>query len=95
MPYTPGPQIQSMVLTPPHSYNETDSYESNVLKDLQTEMAALKSVVLKQFSIIKQNVKLNCEHSPNAESSGDDREFTNSLLGQIDHLKRELDGKKT
>ena len=43
--------------------------------------------------MIKQNVKSNCEHLPNAKSSGDDRELINSLLGQIDHLKRELDEK--
>ena len=39
---TPGPQIQSKVLTPLHSYDETDSYKSKELKNLQTEMAALK-----------------------------------------------------
>ena len=42
MPSKPGPQIQSTVLTPLHCYNETDSYESNELKDLQTEMGVLK-----------------------------------------------------
>ena len=63
LPSTPGPQIQSMVLTPLHYYDETDSNEGNELKDLLTEMSALKSFVLEQFSIIKQNIKLNCGHS--------------------------------
>ena len=47
-------QIQSTVLKPLNSYEETDSYESNELKDLQTEMAALRSFVLEQFSIINK-----------------------------------------
>ena len=42
-PSIPGPRIQSTVLTPLHSYDEIDSYESNELKDLQTKMATLKS----------------------------------------------------
>lgn len=78
MPSTSSPQIQSTVLTHLHYYDETDFNEGNGLKDLQTEMAALK---------------LNCEHSPNAESSGDGWEIINLLLGQIHHLKMES-GKK-
>ena len=38
---TPDTQIQSTVLTPLLSYDETDSYKTKELKDLQTEMAAL------------------------------------------------------
>ena len=34
IPSTSGPQMQSKVLTPLHSSDETDSYESNKLKDL-------------------------------------------------------------
>ena len=56
-------------------------------------MATLKPFALEQFYIIKQNVKLNSEHSPNAESGGDDSE--NSLFRQIDHLKKEVDEKIT
>ena len=93
MPSTSGPRIQSTVLTHLHYYDETDFNEGKGLKDLQTEMAALKSLVSEQFSIIKRNIKLNCEHSPNAESSGDGREIINSLLGQLHHLKMES-GKK-
>ena len=93
MPSTSGPQTQSTVLTPLHSYDETDSYKSNELKNLQTELAALKLFALEQLFIIKQNVNLNCEHSPNAESGVDKTELVNSLFRQIDHLKREIDEK--
>ena len=56
-------------------------------------MAALKSFILEQFFIIKQTVKFNCEHLPNAESGSDDGELIDSLLGQIDHLKKEINEK--
>ena len=62
MPSTSGPRIQSTVLTHLHYYDETDFNEGKGLKDLQTEMAALKSLVSEQFSIIKRNIKLNCDH---------------------------------
>ena len=65
-------------------------YKSNELKYLQKEIAALKSFVLEQVFIIKQYVKLNYEHSSNAESR-DYRELINSLVEQKDHLKRQLD----
>ena len=63
MPSPPGPQISSRILRTLHSYDETDLYKSNKLKDLQTEMAACKLFALEQFFIIQQTVKLNCEHS--------------------------------
>ena len=63
---TSGRQIQSTVSAPLYSYDQTNFYKSNELKYLQTEIAALKSFVLEQVFIIKQNVKLNCEHSTNA-----------------------------
>ena len=80
MPSPSGPQISSTILATLQSCDETDSYDSNKLKDLQTEMAALKLFALEQFLIIKQTVKLNCEHLLNAKSGRDDREFINSLL---------------
>ena len=60
MPSRSGPQIQSTVLTPLHSYDEANSYESNKLKDLPTEMAALKSFVLEHllYNKIKCEVEL-------------------------------------
>ena len=61
VPSTCGRQIQSTVSTLLYSYDAT----SNELKYLQTETAALKSFVLEEVFIIKQNVKLNCEQSPN------------------------------
>ena len=67
---------------------------SQKILDVQTEMAALKLFILEQCFIIKQNLKLNCDHSLNAESSGDDRELINALLRQIKYLKMELDKKK-
>ena len=63
MPSPPGSQTSSRILRTLHSYDDTDLYKSNKLKDLQTEMAACKSIALEQFFIIKQTVKLNCEHS--------------------------------
>ena len=63
MPSPPGSQISSRILRTLHSYDETDLYKSNKLKDLETEMAACKSIALEQFFIIKQTVRLNCEHS--------------------------------
>ena len=64
----------------------------------QTERSLNRNGCFKIFCfgavfIIKQKVQLYCEHSPNAESNGYDRELINSLLGQIDHLKRELEKK--
>ena len=66
---------------------------SQKILDVQTEMAALKMFILEQCFIIKENLKLNCDHSLNAESSGDDRELINSLLRQIKYLKIELEKK--
>ena len=40
MPSPPGPQISSMILKTLHSYDETDLYESNELKEIQKGMAA-------------------------------------------------------
>ena len=54
---TPGPQIQSTVLTPLLSYDETDSYKTKELKDLQTEMAAL-NCFLEQFFYNKTKSKV-------------------------------------
>ena len=62
MPSPPGPQISSTILATLQSCDETDSYDSNKLKDLQTEMAALKLFALEQIFLLKQTVKLNCEH---------------------------------
>ena len=73
MPSPSGPQISSTILATLQSCDETDSYDSNKLKDLQTEMAALKLFALEHFLIIKQTVKLNCEHLLNAKSGRDDR----------------------
>ena len=36
---------------------------------------------MEQFFIIKQNVKLNCEHSPNAES-GSDKKGAHKLIAR-------------
>ena len=66
---------------------------SQKILDVQTEMAASKLFILEQCFIIKQNLKLNCNHSLNAESSGDDRELINALLRQIKYLQMELDKK--
>ena len=74
----------------PISMKET----SQKILDVQTEMAASKLFILEQCFIIKQNLKLNCNHSLNAESSGDDRELINALLRQIKYLQMELDKKK-
>ena len=63
MPSPPGSQISSRILRTLHSYDEIDLYKSNKLEDLQTEMTACKLTALEQFFIIKQTVKLNCEHS--------------------------------
>ena len=65
MPSTSGRQIQFTVLRPLYSYDETNLYNSNELKGLQTKIAVLKLFVLEEVFIIKQNVKLNCEHSSN------------------------------
>ena len=59
------------------------------LHELRTAVAAMKSFILEQFLLVKQNQKLVNEQSISENNS----EFTKSLVDQIEYLRRENSAK--
>ena len=59
------------------------------LKEIKTEVMALKSFVLEQFLIIKQKTKPTSEASQCINCS-DNRELINTLLDQTEFLRKEI-----
>ena len=59
------------------------------LKEIKTEVMALKSFVLEQFLIIKQKTKPTSEASQCSNCS-DNRELINTLLDQTEFLRKEI-----
>ena len=84
--------LQSSVLAPLHSYDETVSYESNKLENLNRN-GCVKIACFGTVFVKKTKCEVECENLSSSESNGDDKELINLLRGQKDHLKRELDEK--
>ena len=59
------------------------------LKEIQTEVMAIKSFVLEQFLIIKQKTKHTSEASQ-CRNCSDNRELINTLLDQTEFLRKEI-----
>ena len=59
------------------------------LKEIKTEVMALKSFVLEQFLIIKQKTKPTSKASQCINCS-DNRELINTLLDQAEFLRKEI-----
>ena len=59
------------------------------LKEIQTEVMAIKSFVLEQFPIIKQKTKHKSEASQ-CRNCSDNRELINTLLDQIESFRKEI-----
>ena len=59
------------------------------LKEIKTEVMALKSFVLEQFLIIKQKTKPTSEASQCSNCS-DNRELINTLMDQTEFLRKEI-----
>ena len=59
------------------------------LKEIKTEVMALKSFVLEQFLIIKQKTKPTSKASQCINCS-DNRELINTLLDQTEFLRKEI-----
>ena len=60
-----------------------------VLKEIKTEVMALKSFLLEQFLIIKQKTKPTSEASQ-CRNCSDNRELINTLLDQTEFLRKEI-----
>ena len=84
--------FSEIILSTVESYISFDHNISlkSFLRELETEVMALKSFVLKHFFIIKQSAKINTEKSLPTLSGDDNTVLIMTLVDQIEYLKKEL-----
>ena len=84
--YTPSTPSMKQVIE--DTVDDTAKFYAE-LKEIKTEVMALKSFVLEQFLIIKQKTKPTSEASQCINCS-DNRELINTLLDQTEFLRKEI-----
>ena len=94
IPQSPDPFISNTPSTPSMTQIIEDAVNDTIkfyaeLKEIKTEVMALKSFVLEQFLIIKQKTKPTSE-APQCRNCSDNRELINTLLDQTEFLRKEI-----
>ena len=84
--YTPSAPSMKQVIE--DTVDDTAKFYAE-LKEIKTEVMALKSFVLEQFLIIKQKTKPTSEASQCINCS-DNRELINTFLDQTEFLRKEI-----